>query len=322
MIYNLEADSPTTTKKPTFQPTDFGEGKAGPLELTYSKTLFKPLEPSYNTILTILKDDKSTLPQKMNVIKQQTNLLLSQGKGTINQNIINIQNAAVAKANNNLRRLAPKIKPINPPSTHLRLLQQQQTLNLSNIAQNLNDKIVMGLLQNEIENETRDNSFETKTVKAASSDCYTQTKQQHPDWTDAQINDYCNEDYDYLDQAYNQTQNRLMGMAWYGWRQATQIGSVGVYALAIGNGSLALSIGLQTLGVTTLAAGILFLAANLVANWLTCEDDGCGPCSSGGPVCEDCIDMKNGSPYPVLNWPGEVHYGDRCCQGPCYILGI
>lgn len=93
--------------------------------------------------------------------------------------------------------------------------------------------------------------------------------------------------YDYIGPSFKESQNRLDGMGWYGYFKSDQLGLVATYGL-----------GISILG-------------NLVADWVTMGDEN---------VCEDCQEMADNGPYPVLNWPDELHFGDRCTMGEPYLL--
>jgi len=93
--------------------------------------------------------------------------------------------------------------------------------------------------------------------------------------------------YTYVDQAFVQAQNRLDGTGWYGWYKADELGLLGAYMM----------------GNAVLGA--------LVADWITKDDD---------RVCADCKHMAKNGPYPIMNWPPEQHFGDRCRMGVPYLL--
>ena len=51
----------------------------------------------------------------------------------------------------------------------------------------------------------------------------------------------------------------------------------------------------------------------VIIPWVTCEDD--GTCDSDGPVCDDCLDLRDEGPYSAANFPEAPHYGCRCKPG-------
>lgn len=87
-------------------------------------------------------------------------------------------------------------------------------------------------------------------------------------------------DFSYIETALLQAQTRLDGMGMYGYLQGNMQG-----------------------GLTALTAGTVLLGEMIVADWVTVGDEN---------VCEDCLELEAGSPYPVIDWPEDPHFGCRC----------
>lgn len=94
---------------------------------------------------------------------------------------------------------------------------------------------------------------------------------------------------DYLNPAFNGAQNRLDQMGMYGYLKTHHLGML-----------------------TGLMAGSLIMGALLIADWVTMGDD---------KVCDECQEMEAGSPYSVMEWPEERHFGDRCWMDNIRIEG-
>lgn len=254
------------TGKPTFKPDKTkGEGKPSKNELDYRSILMTPFKEPTKQI-----KDEITSIKDIDILKSNIHSILTPLKNNPEKDIIltKFNTDAITLANNNLEITEKNIKQIvnsqnkyNPNQALLiapLLLQQQNNLNniVDSTEYNLNQGLDMCTIQ-----KTKNKDFVC------------------PD--------------DYVDQSFNQTQNRLDTMGWYGYRQSDQLGTLAVYGM-----------GAVVLG-------------NLVADWLTCED--MGNCSSDSPVCDDCLDMAANGPYSVLNWPDDLHPWDRCGMGIPYL---
>lgn len=250
-----KADDPKQTKTdktPTFKPNeDLGEGIATKEELNYRTDLIGLLPTSYNALIDLAKDNTITTSQ----VKQETNSITN-NKQIINNNLHDMFNPAVDKANTNLQNLKLDIKTITPPLSTLNSLQNQQQYNLQNISSTINDKITMGLQVCQVQNQSREKY-----------DCPTE---------------------DDINSAYNQAQNRLDIMGWFGWSNAVSIGLYSVYSSAIFGG---------------------LIASNIVADWEDVGDE---------HECDDCFALAAGGPYSVLYFPLPPHLGCRCDQGEPY----
>lgn len=132
-----------------------------------------------------------------------------------------------------------------------------------------------------------------KKLKQAQSDytpCMKQQQKLHPDWSEAELESYCEED-DSIDNVFNNASNNLDQLGMFGWLESFMAGY--------------------------LAAGLL--ATSLITNlkislpWLTCTDN--NNCTRNGP-CGDCEDMAAGGPYPIDNFPPSTLH-DLCqCNDP------
>lgn len=233
--------------KPDFKPNpNLGEGSASKEEKDYRKEVLALLALLYTPISKIAKDSKLSLDEK--IIK--TNNLIETNAAKYGQVIVKntktIFDSAVTSANNDLKKIDKNLKKLAPSQGYLDRVQQQQRSNAMHILDALQGKIEMGLFMDEINDDLRE---------------------------DYEYN------YAYVDDAFNESKNRLDGMGWYGWTKSNEAGLIGTFALG---------------------AAIL---GDLVADWVSMGDD---------KTCEDCFELEANSPYSVLSWPVEPHFGCRC----------
>jgi hypothetical protein len=120
--------------------------------------------------------------------------------------------------------------------------------------------------------------------------CMKEQQKLHPDWNEAELESYCEED-DSIENVFNKASNNLDELGMFGWLESF----MGGYLVA---GLLA----------TTLIAGL-----KISLPWLTCADN--GNCTRNGP-CDDCESMVASGPYPIDKFPPSILH-DLCqCNDP------
>jgi hypothetical protein len=271
----------STTDTPTFEPdAKMGEGTASDTELSFRKALIDLNQPIYDIIIKGIKENEGSLTKQLAIVDEQTALLLKQGTPIILATDKSMTDDFVTIANSNLKKITPTIKQIKPDlSDNLSILQDEQADDWKNICDDLNYKIKSGLRQQALTNNLH-------TKPAPSTKAKKKPKKK-----------VVENDYDYVNVAFNQTQQRQDGLGWYGYSQASLIGLHGTYFNAIAAGLVIGSGGA--------------IVSDLVADWVSQGDS---------DVCPDCEDLEAGGPYSIFNWPQDPHFGCRCYQSAPYVL--
>jgi hypothetical protein len=257
-----------------------GEGTASDTELSFRKALIDLNQPIYDIIIKGIKENEGSLTKQLAIVDEQTALLLKQGTPIILATDKSMTDDFVTIANSNLKKITPTIKQIKPDlSDNLSILQDEQADDWKNICDDLNYKIKSGLRQQALTNNLH-------TKPAPSTKAKKKPKKK-----------VVENDYDYVNVAFNQTQQRQDGLGWYGYSQASLIGLHGTYFNAIAAGLVIGSGGA--------------IVSDLVADWVSQGDS---------DVCPDCEDLEAGGPYSIFNWPQDPHFGCRCYQSAPYVL--
>lgn len=243
-------------EEPSFEPnSNLGEGEASEDEMDYRTALLALLAAIFPQITKIVKDNKLTTNEKTSQIDSIIDNYAKQSEDDIKQYTQDIYDKAVTTANSNLKKIDPKIKTLTPDFKSLDVIQTQQIKNIESVSNQLKGKLIQGLLMGDINNSMRKNPEKIQ--------------------------------YEFIDGAFKEAQDRLDGTGWYGWYKSKEGGLLSTYMM-----------GNDILGA-------------LVADWITAGDEN---------VCEDCQAMADNGPYSVLNWPPEQHFGDRCEMGEPYLL--
>ncbi len=185
---------------------------------------------------------------------------------------------------------------VTPPA------QQQEQPRLQSIVrqqiQNVEDigLIIRGRLRQKVDMNDIQSYYHykaSKKLKQAQSDwtpCMKQQHKVHPDWSEAELESYCEED-DSTDNVFNNAQDNLDQLGMFGWLESFMAGYL----------------------VAGLLATALISNLTIELPWLTCLDN--GNCTRNGP-CGDCEDMADGGPYPIDNFPPSTLH-DLCqCNDP------
>lgn len=250
--------------EPDFTPDETsGEGKASDDELDYRAALLLLLSALYTGAKKAVNSNDD-IPEKLASLDNLLDSFMDKAQGVATKYNKTIYQAAIKEANNNLDNLKEDLKKLNPGSSKILPVLDQQHNNIQDIRYYIRGRVSQGLYLERV-----GELYETE------------------------------EDEDYLDSAFSTAQTRLDQTGIYGAINARKYGLLETY----------------------IAAQVI-LGVILVSDWLTCEDPNHSTgCTSDGPVCDDCQAMADAGPYPVIAFPGEQHFGDRCEPGPPYIQG-
>lgn len=286
--------------QPTFKPDETkGEGQASEGELKYRQDLLNLLEPVYNdNKKTVNSND--TYDKKIEKIENRLDKFVTDGKKLINTTVNSTWNKSVNNGIGILKKIDKnKSYPTKNISTYKRdLILLQQEKNIESIASKIKGNLTNLILIKAIQSDDTSSKKTVQTIKASPipnstwTQCMRDLHKEEPDLSEQELRERCS-----YDSIFNDAQNNLEMLGWFGWIQAN---------------------GMALLGTMIMGAGIV---GDLIADWFTCEEDpSMERCDSGSPVCDDCLDMRD--EYvgisildSIWNLLGNMHPWCRCGMG-------
>jgi hypothetical protein len=267
----------------TFKPDkDIGEGTATKEELEYRKELLSLLEKLYEEINKFIWKKEAPI-KKLDKIEKLIDKFVVNGQKLVEKSIPQIWDEGIDEGLNELEKIDSeseyKIDKIDDSKQGL--IREQQTRNIRKIGNNLLGRLEQLILINTI-NENKAPSKQKKSIQKAVptsnwTECMRQLNKEDSTLTVDELRDYC-ESYE---SAFNEAQNNTDKAGMWGWLAAHREALLS--ALIMGTGIL----------------------GDLIADWVTWGDD---------RVCDECLELEAKSPYSILSWPSEPHFGCRCEQ--------
>ncbi len=275
---DFDVDETKGETKPTQEQVDYRQSV-----LDLSNDLYDNSKKTvYNQTLTADNKD-SNIDNYVQTFINDTQKLVQTTVQTRYQAGYDLMNKYLTKA-----KVTPPVQANEQP--RLQSILRQQLQNVEDIGLIIRGRLRQKVNMNDVESYY---AKPPKKLKQAQSDwtpCMKEQQKLHPDWSEAELESYCEED-DSIDNVFTAATNNLDELAMFGWLESFMAGY--------------------------LVAGLL--ATALIANltielpWLTCEDN--GNCTLNGP-CGDCEATAAGGPYPIDNFPPSTLH-DLCqCNDP------
>lgn len=274
-----------TPRRLDFKPdTSMGEGKATPEELEYREALLDLVGRLFKVIGKTMKQDLN-LTDKIKKVDLDINDFIMEGQKTVIQYIPETWNAGVDEGLSILQKIG-KSKDIRKDKVQTEqrdLVIQQQQMNIEDIGLRLRGRLRQRLNIAAIRgNKNKIPSHLNNTLINAAyppgwTRCMIEMHREDSGLSEDMLRELCLE-MDWMDD-FNDTQTNTdkMGMAGWLWAHKEAL-----------------------LASTIIGTAVL---GDLIGDWVTVGDEN---------VCEDCLDLEARSPYSVLEWPDEPHFGCRC----------
>ncbi len=268
----------------TFTPDkDIGEGTATKEEYAYRQELLNLLEDLHGDVEDIIKNDDEPL-DKIEDIDKLIDTFIEDGKDIVNETIQNTWDDGVDDATNTLNEIDDdkNTATINPDTSQLDLIIQQQLMNIEDIGLKLRGRLRQFILVQAINTQTI-TTTKNKAIKKASptpsstwTECMRELHKLQPQLSETELRDQCE-----WDRSFEDAEENMDKMGVFGWLEAHKEAILGT-----------LIIGTSIIG-------------DLIADWVTMGDEN---------VCENCQDAEAGSPYSILDpiWQILIHFGCRC----------
>jgi ElaB/YqjD/DUF883 family membrane-anchored ribosome-binding protein len=269
-----------------------GETKPTQEQVDYRQKLLDSLHDLYDDAKKTIYNNALTADDKISEIDNSVQTFINDTQGLVKNTVQTRYQDGYDSMNGYLTKAK-----VNPPiqaneQPRLQSILRQQLQNLEDIG-----LIIRGRLRQKVDMNDIQSYYHFKApkkLKQAQSDytpCMKQQHQLHPDWTEAELESYCEEDDSSTDNVFNNAQDNLDQLGMFGWLESFMAGYL----------------------VAGLLATALISNLTILLPWLTCQDN--GNCTRNGP-CEDCEDMAAGGPYPIDNFPPSTLH-DLCqCNDP------
>jgi hypothetical protein len=282
----------TQSSAPTFDvDEEKGETKPTQEQVDYRQKLLDSLHDLYDDAKKTIYNNALTADNKTANIDNYVQTFINDTQASVKNTIqtryqdgYNSMNGYLTKA-----KVTPPAQAKEQP--RLQSILRQQLQNVEDIGLIIRGRLRQKVNMNDVQSYYHYTS--PKKLKQAQSDwtpCMKQQHQLHPDWSEEELESYCEEDNS-IDNVFNTASDNLDQLGMFGWLESFMAG----YLVA---GLLA----------TSLIAGL-----KIELPWLTCEDN--GNCTLNGP-CDDCSATAAAGPYPIDNFPPSTLH-DLCqCNDP------
>lgn len=261
---------------------NMGEGQATTEELSYRQDLLDLGNRLFKAVGKIMDADY-TYSVQIQKIDIAINDFIQEGQKLVLKQIPKTWNDSVEKGMNTLQRIKRSNKydedQIQTQSKDLIISQQQ--MNIEDIALRVRGRLRQQILIDEIHTTPPTPSHINNTITNAIprpnwTQCMIDLNKTSPNLTEEELRDECSREWE---TGFSDVEQNLDKMGLAGWLWANKLALI-----------------------STLAMGTAVIG-DLIADWVSQQDD---------RVCEDCLELEAGSPYSVLSWPDEPHFGCRC----------
>jgi hypothetical protein len=261
-----------------------GEGSASEEELAYRQQLLDLLKELYDDVIDIINSNKEPL-KKIKQIDNLIDIFIDEGQDIVNEVIPKTWDDGIDESIDTLNDIddSEDYDTDNIDTSKRDLILQQQLMNIEDIGLRLRGRIRQSLLVTAIKTHDEESTKKSKTIKqkakkypASYTPCMIQIAQEDPNLTEDELREIC-----LWESGFAEAEENTDKMGVWGYLNANK---------------------------EAILAGLIMgtaITGDLIADWETVGDNN---------VCEECQDLEANSPYSILKWPSEPHFGCRCKQ--------